>query len=66
MLNMPGKTNKSFIKRLKLTRKGKVLARRPGQDHFKAKERRLKQLKQKKLQDFNINKKELGKYLPFN
>lgn len=63
---MPGKTNKSFAKRLKLTNKGKVLSRRPGQDHFKAKEPRKTQLHQKKLQDFNISKKDLGKYLPFN
>lgn len=30
------KTNKSFTKRLRLTKKGKVIARVPGQNHFNA------------------------------
>ncbi len=33
------KTNKSFAKRLKVTRTGKILSRKPGQNHFNAKER---------------------------
>ena len=41
------KTNKSFLKRLKVTKKGKVLARKPGQNHFNAKESRRSQLKKK-------------------
>ena len=61
-----GKTNKSFSKRFRVTRKRKVLARSPGQDHFKAKEPRKKQLKQKRLKSFNISNKKLGKYLPYN
>lgn len=32
------KTNKSYKKRLKVTKNGKVIARRPGQNHFNAKE----------------------------
>ncbi len=32
------KTNKSFTKRLKVTKNGKIIARRPGQNHFNAKE----------------------------
>jgi len=32
------KTNKSFTKRLKVTKNGKILARKPGQNHFNAKE----------------------------
>jgi ribosomal protein L35 len=31
------KTNKSLTKRFKVTKKGKVLARKKGQDHFRAK-----------------------------
>ena len=31
------KTNKSFAKRLRVTKKGKVLARAPGHNHFNAK-----------------------------
>ncbi len=33
------KTNKSYTKRIKVTRQGKLIARKPGQDHFNAKER---------------------------
>jgi ribosomal protein L35 len=33
------KTNKSFTKRIKVTRNGTLVARMPGQDHFNAKER---------------------------
>ncbi len=33
------KTNKSFTKRIRVTRTGKLLARKSGQDHFNAKER---------------------------
>jgi ribosomal protein L35 len=32
------KTNKSYTKRLKVTRNGKIIARKAGQNHFNAKE----------------------------
>ncbi|QQG38180.1 MAG: 50S ribosomal protein L35 [Candidatus Kaiserbacteria bacterium] len=32
------KTNKSYSKRLRVTRKGKIVARVPGHNHFNAKE----------------------------
>ena len=38
------KTNKSFTKRLKITRTGKIIARKPGQNHFNAKEKRSTQM----------------------
>ena len=37
------KTNKSFTKRLKVTKNGKILARKPGQSHYNAKESRRKE-----------------------
>ena len=33
-----GKTNKSFLKRVKITGTGKMMKRPPHQDHFNAKE----------------------------
>ncbi|MEK9209328.1 MAG: 50S ribosomal protein L35 [Patescibacteria group bacterium] len=60
------KTNKSFKKRLKLTRTGKILKRKAGQDHFKAKEKREKQLGQKGWKNFIVKKKKLSRYLPYN
>ena len=32
------KTNKSYSKRIRVTRTGKLIARKPGQDHFNAKQ----------------------------
>lgn len=36
---MSMKTTKSYAKRLKVTRNGKILSRKAGQNHFNAKER---------------------------
>lgn len=44
------KTNKSFTKRLKITRKGKIVARKPGQNHFNAKESRSTQMNGRRSQ----------------
>lgn len=60
------KTNKSLLKRLRVTKKGKVLSRVPGHCHFNAKQKRSKQLTIKKMQSFDIDKKTLGHYLPLN
>jgi ribosomal protein L35 len=57
------KTNKSYKKRLRVTRKGKVLHRKPGVNHFNAKESRGKQLERKRPQEFTERKK-LKSYLP--
>ncbi len=57
------KTNKSFAKRLKVTRNGKVLARKPGQNHFNAKESRRKQLKKHSMVDFHMTNKEKSRFL---
>ena len=51
------KTNKSYSKRLKVTKSGKVLARKGGKNHFNAKESRSTQMKNKKLATFRIKNK---------
>jgi ribosomal protein L35 len=61
---MSQKTNKSYKKRLRITKKGKVVQRRPGMGHFNAKESRKGQLKKKRMKDFSIDKKTLKHYLP--
>ncbi len=38
------KTNKSYSKRLKVTKSGKIISRKPGFNHFNAKQSRTKQL----------------------
>lgn len=57
------KTNKSLTKRLKITKKGKILARAPGFNHFNAKQSRRKQLGGKKAVSFAISNKNNRTYL---
>ena len=60
------KTNKSFSKRIKLTRKGKVIARKPGQNHFNAKESRSTQMNGRRSQSisaYTITNKVRQQYL---
>jgi len=58
------KTNKSYTKRLKVTKNGKVLARKAGQGHFNAKESRSKQLAKKNMQVFVMTNKQKSRFLP--
>ena len=57
------KTNKSFAKRLKVTRNGKVLVRRPGQNHFNAKESGRSQIKKSTTIEFHMTNKEKSRFL---
>ena len=59
------KTNKSYSKRLKLTKNGKILSRKPGFNHFNAKQSRNKQLAGRKGNAFTIKNKPLSHLLPF-
>lgn len=58
------KTNKSLTKRLKITKKGKILARAPGFNHFNSKQSRTKQLGGKKMGELNLSNKITRTYLP--
>ena len=60
------KTNKSYSKRLKLTKKGKVLSRKPGFNHFNAKQSRTTELAGKKRQNFVIKNKPKSHLLQFS
>lgn len=57
------KTNKSYAKRLKVTRTGKILARVTGQNHFNAKESRRSQLRKKKNVPFPMDNKSKARFL---
>jgi ribosomal protein L35 len=63
---MSQKTNKSLSKRLKLTRTGKVLGRKPGFNHFNAKQSRTKQLAGRKMVAFVMKNKVKAQFLPFS
>lgn len=58
------KTNKSFTKRIKITKNGKMLTRTPGGNHFNAKESRAKQLTRKGLSEIKLNNKDRGRFMP--
>ena len=58
------KTNKSFTKRIKTTKNGKILVRTAGGNHFNAKESRSKQLKRKRLCGIKLTNKERGRFMP--
>ena len=57
------KTNKSFTKRIRVTKTGKLIARKAGQDHFNAKERvRTKNVK-KRTVSLKLNKRITRRFL---
>ncbi len=60
------KTNKSLTKRLKITKNGKLIARKPGFNHFNAKQSRSKQLSGKVGKEFKMSNKDRSHFLPFN
>jgi ribosomal protein L35 len=57
------KTNKSFTKRLKITRSGKLVARKPGQNHFNAKESRAGRMNRRRTQNILLSKKVSQRYI---
>ena len=61
---MSVKTNKSYTKRLKVTKTGKVIGRKPGFNHFNAKQSRVTQLAGKRGVEFNISNKDLARFIP--
>lgn len=58
------KTNKSFTKRLKVTRTGKIIGRKAGQNHFNAKEKRSSQLSKKRSVALHFSNKAKARFLP--
>jgi ribosomal protein L35 len=60
------KTNKSYTKRLKVTKKGKLIGRKPGFNHFNAKQSRTSQLAGRKGQEFIMKSKAKSHLLPFS
>lgn len=62
------KTNKAFTKRLKVSRNGKISARKAGQNHFNAKESRRTQLRgnrSQSLPDTTITAKVAQRYIKY-
>lgn len=58
------KTNKSYTKRIKVTKNGKLVARRAGQNHFNAKESGSDRQRRKRTQLLNLPKRVTRRFLP--
>lgn len=57
------KTNKSFAKRIKVTKNGKLVTRKIGQNHFNAKNRTKTTLKKRKAVSILMKNKDRGRFL---
>ena len=60
---MSMKTNKSYSKRLKVTKNGKILARRTGQNHFNSKENHAQKISKSSRIEFHMSNKERSRFL---
>jgi ribosomal protein L35 len=57
------KTVKSFAKRLKITKNGKILARAVGQNHFNARERTRASMKKHRMSSVAMNNDVKSRFL---
>ncbi len=57
------KTNKSFAKRIKVTKKGKLLVRKTGQNHFNSKESSKERGAKGRNSEFHMTNKERSRFL---
>lgn len=57
------KTNKSFAKRIKVTKNGKLVTRKIGQNHFNAKNRTKTTLKKRRSMSIDMKNKDRGRFL---
>jgi len=60
---MSMKTNKSYAKRFKITKNGKILTRKTGQNHFNAKERRGAKSAKNRNVEFHMSNKSRSRFL---
>jgi len=58
------KTNKSYTKRIKVTKNGKLVARKPGQNHFNARQSGQQRLRRKRTQLLTMSKRLTRRFLP--
>lgn len=58
------KTNKSFTKRIKVTKNGKLKVRKAGQNHFNAKQSGTQRQNRKRPQTLILSKRVTRRFLP--
>jgi ribosomal protein L35 len=57
------KTNKSFSKRLRVTKNGKIIGRKAGQNHFNAKESSRSQMAKSRTINVKFSNKAKARFL---
>lgn len=57
------KTTKSYAKRLKVTKNGKILSRKAGQNHFNAKERSRTSMGKRRMVTIHMDNKAKSRFL---
>ena len=57
------KTNKSYTKRIRVTKKGKLVARKGGQDHFNARDNRKTRTKKRQAQFVSMTRGDRARFL---
>lgn len=60
------KTNKSYSKRIRVTRNGKLMARKPGQDHYNALESGREKGNKGGMQGLQVSTNAMRRFLPGN
>ena len=58
------KTNKSFTKRLRVSKRGKIIARAPGQNHFNAKESGSGHMRRQRAVGLAMTQENRSRFLP--
>lgn len=58
------KTNKSYSKRLRVTKKGKIVGRKAGQNHFNAKESAKTKQRKGRAVGITMNARDRSRFLP--
>ncbi len=57
------KTNKSYTKRIKVTKNGKLIARKAGQNHFNSRQTGRQRLNRKRTQGITMTNKSRNRFL---
>jgi len=57
------KTNKSYTKRFRVTKNGKIVARKGGQDHFNARDNRKTRTKKRQAQSVTMKAGDRARFL---
>ncbi len=57
------KTNKSYTKRIKVTKNGKLLARKAGQNHFNSRQTGRQRLNRKRTQAITMSARAKNRFL---